>query len=149
MIFHFPVRQFSEVYSLYSTRTLTPILHYRYIPTSWYPKSPTDPMQTPTNPTQTKTNQCEFNSKQPNVNRWNMIKLGNFRIGFTLGMSISCCFSTFRLSWDSQRGFWWNMSVCPHNGDDTYCLMRLGWRPLPQQKALGPYQHTEFVQISM
>ena len=35
----------------------------------------------------------------PNVSRCNMVCVGRIRVGFTLGMLISCCLSLFCLYW--------------------------------------------------
>ena len=35
----------------------------------------------------------------PNASLWNMVCIGYERVGFRLGMSISCCLSHFRLHW--------------------------------------------------
>ena len=39
--------------------------------------------------------QANQSNASPNASQWNMVMLGNIRVGFVLGMSMSCCLSPF------------------------------------------------------
>ena len=38
-------------------------------------------------------------SASPNASRWNIVRIGYFRVGIKLDMSISCCLSAVSLRW--------------------------------------------------
>ena len=58
----------------------------------------TSPYASNANPSGPNTKRCEPNTS-PDAIQWNMVRVGYARVGFVLGMSLSCCLCQFHLRW--------------------------------------------------